>query len=126
MMITLMMCLVGLTYGQTDSLVNECTTNKVSIMGTIMSTTCTFNMYNDSLVRTSVSGAIFKNNIKNNIPNHDVTLLKLQNTSVGNIISYKYEDDTKNIQITFNKGKGIVLWKIKDSFSGKITEFMYY
>jgi hypothetical protein len=127
MMIALMMCLVGLSYGQNDSLINESNTNKVLMMGNVMNSTYTFKIYNDSLVRTVTGGSMLKSAIRNKIPTSDVIILKLQILSIGNIKNYKYEDETKSIQISVKpNGDAIIIFRIKDSFSGKITELMYY
>ena len=127
MMITLIMCFMGITYGQTDSLINEFETKNMLSMGINAKTTYYFKVYNDSLVQTITGGMGFKQYKKKNIPVKVVYSIKLQDISQGDFLYYKFENDTQSILITVRpNGKYTVTIRVKDSFTGEIGEIMYY
>ncbi|MHA1815315.1 MAG: hypothetical protein ACTSX1_04865 [Candidatus Heimdallarchaeaceae archaeon] len=127
MMIAIMICSIGMSYGQNDSLINEFETKNMLVMSQIVRPIYNFKVYNDSLVQTITGGFSFKQYKKKNIPVKSVFIINLQDISQGDVLIYKFENNDKSIQITFKpNGKAIVLFRTKDSFSGAVSEIMYY
>lgn len=128
MMITLsMMCLMTMvSFGQ-DTIINKFQTKNMLVMGQIVKPIFEFTVYNDSLIQTIIGGFSFNQYEKRNVPTKTVLSIKLQDISIGDVKIYKFEDSTRSIKITFQpNGKAVVLFRVKDSFSGSINETMYY
>jgi hypothetical protein len=96
------------------------------VMGHIIRPITNFKIYNDSLVMTAIGGAGFNQYKKNNIPVKTVHPYKASITIIGDIHTYKYENETISIIISITNKKKVVVYRVKDLFTGKVSEMMYY
>ena len=123
----LFILLMAYSFGQTnDKLIAEFETKNMSGFGIVTKPVVNFKLYNDSLVKTVVGGTGFKQYEKNNMPVKTVFPYSFKETTLGDITDYEFQDETISIKVTITSKKHIVLHRIKDNFSDKITEMMYY
>ena len=110
---------------ENDSAIAIVNTNKLSAMGNIVSAKYSFNLYNDSLVVNMTGGMGYKRALKMGVAKQ-VHLLECNTMVQGEIVTYKYENDEKSIVITLTDKRKVVMFRVKDSFTGKVSEMMYF
>jgi len=106
----------------------EFTTTRSAIAGYNLKTKVKFKLYKDSLVMTYLDKKIIKNFVKKGLPLSTTYVHPFSKIDSPYLIQYSFRNETEDYLITTESkaSKPSVKIRNKDTFSGKITEVLYF